>query len=535
MGYSVLFLRLVIRPDQFTLLFYTIFLVVLFSRHKMMLWVLVPIYLIWLNTHGFFIIGIGLVSAYLLSRWIETFFFKDKWEDFDRRVVALLLILGVSSFFTPYGIKMILYPLGVIKSFLSGQSHYLVHNIMELRSPFFDWRRREVIYSIVLSLLAFVATFSRKPRGIFSLITLIVTTPLSLFSWRTLFLLPPLCMIIIADRWKVLLRRLRSIITPRGLKFAAVLLILAASFRSGNFYREIRFFSTHGLSYLDYHNNLHLITLFRKRNPSETPQDMMDFIKHNPLPGRIFNTFNIGALLIYNLYPQHHVFIDGRADFYGKDFFSLYEKIMEGNDKAITEAVNKYKLRGFIIDFSSIPHKLVAALFRKRYICVYLSKDGIIFMRDIPQNKQYILQHRLDLNKFIISPFPLEEISLNRPSLDRYVDIAEVLFIGGFYERAKRQLEEILTLAPGESRANYLMAEIYYHQGEVKRAFIFARRSLMFNPRRREAYLLLARIYIEKYNNQEKARDILGKIFKRDKLEKEIEKIQRGDIKKWYD
>jgi hypothetical protein len=48
----------------------------------------------------------------------------------------------------------------------------------------------------------------------------------------------------------------------------------------------------------------------------EFPIQAIEFIKTEGLPAHMFNYFNWGGYLIYHLYPQHQVFIDGRTQVY---------------------------------------------------------------------------------------------------------------------------------------------------------------------------------------------------------------------------
>src|SRR5262249_30251970 len=43
---------------------------------------------------------------------------------------------------------------------------------------------------------------------------------------------------------------------------------------------------------------------------------------------RIFTNDEWGDYLIYKLYPNHQVFVDGRSDFYGDDFVQKYLDVM---------------------------------------------------------------------------------------------------------------------------------------------------------------------------------------------------------------
>jgi hypothetical protein len=56
----------------------------------------------------------------------------------------------------------------------------------------------------------------------------------------------------------------------------------------------------------------------------------VDFLKEHNLPGPIYNRYGWGGYLIYRLYPQYRVYIDGRADVYGDAFFAETMKMDDG-------------------------------------------------------------------------------------------------------------------------------------------------------------------------------------------------------------
>ena len=239
------------------------------------------------------------------------------------------------------------------------------------------------------------------------------------------------------------------------------MLLVFCIFQSYGFIKEMPKLSSHGAPYFDYDSHYKLAGFFHARMPKDTPKDMLAFIKNNPLPKNMFNTFNLGALLIYNFYPQRRVFIDGRAEFYGKDFFAFYADLLSSKPGLLERAVEKYSLSGFILDFSVSPPKIIKELYKKGYACVYFSQDGIIFLKNTPAAAAYIAKHKINLSSNPVSRFSLKEIGLSRVPVERFVKMAEVYFMCGLYKQAKAQLSEVLKIGPLNPRANYLMAEIY--------------------------------------------------------------------------
>ena len=81
---------------------------------------------------------------------------------------------------------------------------------------------------------------------------------------------------------------------------------------------------------------------------SPYPYSAINWIKDNHLTGNMFNSYNWGGFLIYNL-PSYPVFIDGRADLYGEAFIGEWWTIAEGKSKAIA-LLDSYKINFLILE-----------------------------------------------------------------------------------------------------------------------------------------------------------------------------------------
>jgi hypothetical protein len=114
---SLVLLSFTLRPQMFGYLFLVITLIVLEKFRQGVawpLWLLPPMFLLWVNTHGSFIVGIAVVAIYLLSG-LWAFQLGDveavEWTRKQRfqLELALLLCIAVLSI-TPYGVQLALYP-----------------------------------------------------------------------------------------------------------------------------------------------------------------------------------------------------------------------------------------------------------------------------------------------------------------------------------------------------------------------------------------------------------------------------------------
>ncbi len=72
---------------------------------------------------------------------------------------------------------------------------------------------------------------------------------------------------------------------------------------------------------------VHVFRVIQRQPKVETqhfPAGAVAFLQSHPPSGRIFNHYDWGGYLIYKLYPSTPVFIDGRADLYGKELLDQF-------------------------------------------------------------------------------------------------------------------------------------------------------------------------------------------------------------------
>ena len=57
------------------------------------------------------------------------------------------------------------------------------------------------------------------------------------------------------------------------------------------------------------------------------PAEAVSFIREERLPREMFNPYNWGGYLIWELYPDYPVFVDGRTDLYDDSFLRRYLQV----------------------------------------------------------------------------------------------------------------------------------------------------------------------------------------------------------------
>ncbi len=305
----------------------------LFRRgNRRILWLLPALFLVWVNTHGSFILGAFVLAAYGLSayfpltgRWLE----KSPWTDRQRRQLALVALLSaVCVWITPYGARLAAYPFQVV---------LLQSGLLQSLS---EW--------VPLSLTSGNFTVLFPALLILFLIAQIVTGPLR-YRMEDLILLAfafyetlvhvrfmVFFAIIFAPLLAELVARWVEDYQPAKDKYAlnaALIPLLAASM------------------VLAFPSSTRVEGAIAKR----FPRDAVAFLNRQAGLGRVFNSDFWGGYLIYS---GRKVFIDGRADVYWyAGVYSDYAHIVTVAPDALF-LLRKYSIGACLVS----PHDSLATL-----------------------------------------------------------------------------------------------------------------------------------------------------------------------------
>jgi hypothetical protein len=120
----------------------------------------------------------------------------------------------------------------------------------------------------------------------------------------------------------------------------------------------------------------------REKLNKAVPVEATEFIINNQISGRMFHTYHYGGYLIYKLYPEQKVFIDGRADMYGDEFIQEHIRINSGRHDWET-LFNKYNIDYVLCNREAPLRQLL--LTRGDYSLVYDDEVNSVLLRNSPQ------------------------------------------------------------------------------------------------------------------------------------------------------
>lgn len=105
--------RMYIRPETLSLLWIAIVLCILFHwrKHPGLMWFLPPIFLIWINTHGLFVLGFILIAFALVEAALDPQTWGRKSRIWWSRAIATVCMCVIACLFNPYGFRGMIFPL----------------------------------------------------------------------------------------------------------------------------------------------------------------------------------------------------------------------------------------------------------------------------------------------------------------------------------------------------------------------------------------------------------------------------------------
>jgi hypothetical protein len=124
------------------------------------------------------------------------------------------------------------------------------------------------------------------------------------------------------------------------------------------------------------------VALVVKRQPQleakQFPSAATEFLATRRPPAPLFNYYDWGGYLIWKLFPQYRVFIDGRADLYGDDLMDAFTHTARGEDDW-SEALRRYQVRTVVVP----PASGLAGVLRanSKWEQIFADTQAVIFTR----------------------------------------------------------------------------------------------------------------------------------------------------------
>src|SRR6185503_19049251 len=306
------------RPHMFTFFFVAIWVYALERLYKHELksiWLFPLLMWIWANTHGAFIAGFVIWGTYMAD-WLWEFLNQRASNALGRQLLWIGLLSLAVTFINPAGRYLWGTSLGYVGN------DFMTSHTVEYLSP--DFHERDVWPFMFMIAFALFALMQDRKVQVREALLLAGWTAMSLYSVRNL----PLFAVITAPTYAVLfqdwaekmLNWLKPASGPRESEntLRGYIWVVAAILFFG-------FVLWRGIP-IDQKGTGNVWL------PDKMPVQAVDWLEQNPQEGKIFNQFVWGGYLLYRLWPDELVFIDGQTDFYGETLMHEYIDVITLTD-----------------------------------------------------------------------------------------------------------------------------------------------------------------------------------------------------------
>lgn len=306
-----------VRPQMVSLLFTSVVLFLLDRyRQDPRLRYVLPLPLLmgpWVNLHGGYILGIGIIAVVLAGQFLEWVLARRTNSGEEavpslRPVLVLAAVLAtciVATLANPSGVQIWAYPLRTL-----GNSTIRQY-ITEWQSPDFHNLNMLPLLVMILALVGLGMAGRQRVRLPDLLLTLIFAF-FALQSARHISLFALVAVPVLAEEVSSLVKVPATVrFPPRWVWLGPVLALAVLVLPAGRFIRSM--------------------TQQPQAESAGFPQKATDWILAHQPAGPLFNDYNWGGYLIWRLGSAYPVFIDGRAqDVYTPDFITQYANTVSG-------------------------------------------------------------------------------------------------------------------------------------------------------------------------------------------------------------
>lgn len=333
------------------------------------------IFLLWVNLHAGYAAGFILLGCYLIgevaNRLLEQ---RDvpalSWRDIGRLAgVAALSVLVIPL--NPNGAQMLLYPfktvnIGVLQDFIQ---EWASPNFHELFQQPFIWLLLAVIVALGLS---------RRAADITDLLLVGVFAYMGLLAGRNVALFALVAAPVVVRYGDAALRELRrerlarlGILRPRPIprlssiqavlnSLIVALVALAAALKIWMALQP---------------------ETIEQALAATVPLRAAEYLRDQRPPGPMFNSYNWGGFLIWALYPDYRVFVDGRTDLYDDAFLRDYLKVVMARP-GWEEVLARYGVNLIVIERESVLATFLESGRPGNWRLAYSDDQAAVFVRE---------------------------------------------------------------------------------------------------------------------------------------------------------
>ncbi|MEW6381671.1 MAG: hypothetical protein AB1611_19000 [bacterium] len=488
--------RFLDRPHMFTEMFVPIFFYILFAykyqRKDYLIWLPVLL-LLWVNIHGGFVVGMGIITLFALFETFRTFinryytFLQNDILSVQRlkKLWIIWLISGIVLSINPHGISIYSYPFELTskKIFMSQIYEWQP----PFKSPTFMASYAFLYFEIWMALLglSFLLDWKHFDLTNAALCALFLAMSLRMHRNITTFALAtaPIMSLNFDNFFDLLLNKkgsARADLLCKITILCVTIVLTGMTFQYGYFYRR------------------------GSRKPfglgvaSNMPVEAIRYVKENHIKGNCFNPYTYGTYIIHELYPETRVVMDSRDLPYGERLYLEHQNAML-SVKDFQALFQKYHIDYIVLNYQQDDLVEHFKYLKKtgEWVLVYFDDRNVVYIRNIPENRKLIERD----GYFLLHPvLTMEEKSIELDNIPRYIQecnrnmqvnpkfifpryiLQSIYLAQNKLPEAIQVGEEIVALEPRDVRGYLLLAETYLKMGDIEHAKINYRRAIILDP-----------------------------------------------------
>lgn len=525
------------RPEIFTFLFMAMYLFVLHKykyENKNYIWILPILQVLWVNIHGLFILGTGMVFAYLFGEVVSwkagiPFLKNSEFTIKGRRYYKLLLVgvlMILACFINPYGFKGVLFPF-VLFTRIGTSTNIYARSILEFQRPFsIHPVPYDIFYykiALILSVITLLVNIKRTDLSRVLIYTAFLY--LSLLARRNVAIFVLAALPFMVTNLNETLSSLR--LTRQG----KLKQVLANSFGIGKSFLAKRWTAIALILFMGWSiwniasNKFYL----RMRVPASWgfgvnelffPRRACDFVEENGISGPIFNNLGAGGYLIWRFYPSRKVFIDGRLEVYDTTHYALYQRTLS-DEEVWKQVVNHYDINCVILShiLPGISDMIRRLYSDKNWKLIYYDDVAAVFIRNHERNQRIIEMGQQDstlsgggtyfsclyrgdfFSTIGLSERAIKEyekaIELYPRCVVAHNNLGNLYLAKGWYEKALEEFKQALVADTGFVEVYNNIGLAYLNLRKYEEAIAAYRKALKISPQTPQLHLNLGVVYEE--------------------------------------
>lgn len=440
------------RADMFTVVLFAAFLSILWENYetgRARLWLLPLLMLVWVNVHLGFAAGLGLLAAYAGTEALEVFCGTGRQRSAMarlRRACPWLLATAAVTLLNPWGwgIYRALLAQGEAPQTWIAEWKGIRMNWATARAAFAQGGVRSAIFSVLaIAVVAGAIALLRRQWGAAILLFASAYAPVHHLRMEAVFA----CVVVVVG----------------GQELAAALDRVGSGIRLPQLRTAFAGIAVMLLAMLTYSRSADLVTnrYYFGADPHHAtfgaglswwfPRRAAEFIQREHLPGEVFNTYDEGGYVTWQLGPERRDYIDGRYMPFGLKRVERERQLLQSppDSPLWNEETRRYNINTILLSrgdgIERGPLKKLCG--SNTWQPVYLDEVSAVFVRRMPQTEALILRFGVDCTTV---PLPAEtDFNSRAKEFAAWSNAAGVLAALGRNQDALNAADKALAMFPG--------------------------------------------------------------------------------------